>query len=245
MRPNKFVIEKQVSEFRSDNGLSLSEPIALKSFLLKLNILTIFRPLSENFSGMCLKDKSGHRFMLVNSNQSQGRQYFTIAHELYHLYIEENPTPHKCNPGNGSKDPVEQCADMFASSLLMPETGICQLISETELTTKNISIATVLKLEHYFSVSRSALLYRLLNIKLITEITRAKIAALGVKSSARSFGYDTALYESANEGLIIGDFGEKAHGLFEQGKISEGHYIELLHKINIDETQENEDSTRC
>ena len=134
---------------------------------------------------------------------------------------------------------------MFASSLLMPETGICQLISETELVTKNISIATVLKLEHYFSVSRSALLYRLLNIKLITEITRAKIAALGVKSSARSFGYDTALYESANEGLIIGDFGEKAHGLFEQGKISEGHYIELLHKINIDETQENEDSTRC
>lgn len=59
MRPNKFVIEKQVSEFRSDNGLSLSEPIALKSLLLKLNILTIFRPLSENFSGMCLKDKSG------------------------------------------------------------------------------------------------------------------------------------------------------------------------------------------
>mgnify|MGYP001635949196 FL=1 len=51
MRPNRFVIEKQVSEFRSDNGLSLSEPIALKSLLLKLNILTIFRPLSENFSG--------------------------------------------------------------------------------------------------------------------------------------------------------------------------------------------------
>ena len=125
--------------------------------------------------------------MLVNSNQSQGRQYFTIAHELYHLYIEENPTPHKCNPGNGSKDPVEQCADMFASSLLMPETGICQLISETELTTKNISIATVLKLEHYFSVSRSALLYRLLNIKLITEITRAKIAALGVKKLCTEF----------------------------------------------------------
>lgn len=70
MRPNKFVIEKQVSEFRSDNGLSSSEPIALKSLLLKLNILTIFRPLSENFSGMCLKDKSDHRFMLVNSNQS-------------------------------------------------------------------------------------------------------------------------------------------------------------------------------
>lgn len=99
MKPNKFIIEKQVSEFRMDNGLSTSEAITLKSLLLKLNILTVFKPLSENFSGMCLKDASEHRFMLINSNQPRGRQHFTIAHELYHLYIEERPTPHKCNPG--------------------------------------------------------------------------------------------------------------------------------------------------
>ena len=128
MAPNKFIIERQVAEFRADNGLSASEAINLKSLLLKLNVLTIFRPLSDNFSGMCLKDGSGHRFMLVNSSHSRGRQHFTIAHELYHLYIESKPTPHKCNPCSGSKDPVEQSADMFASSLLMPETGLCQLI---------------------------------------------------------------------------------------------------------------------
>jgi Zn-dependent peptidase ImmA (M78 family) len=241
MKPNKFIIEKQVSEFRMDNGLSLSEPITLKSLLLKLNILTVFRPLSESFSGMCLKDNSKHRFMLINSNQSRGRQHFTIAHELYHLYIEEKPTPHKCNPGCGSKNPVEQCADMFASSLLMPETGLCQLIPENELKAKDISIATILRLEHYFSVSRSALLYRLLNIGLITEVNRSRLADVGVKHSAVCFGYDTALYESANEGLIIGDFGEKARHLFEKEKISEGYYLELLHKININETQDNED----
>ena len=229
MKPNKFIIEKQVSEFRMDNGLSATEPITLKSLLLKLNILTVFRPLSDNFSGMCLKDNSEHRFMLINSNQPRGRQHFTIAHELYHLYIEKKPTPHKCNPGCASKDPIEQCADMFASSLLMPEGGICQLIPEMELKTKNISMATVLKLEHYFSVSRSALLYRLQNIGLITESTRSKLAEIKVKYSAKCFGYDTALYEPANEGLVIGDFGEKARKLFEQEKISECHYIELLH----------------
>lgn len=245
MKPNKFIIEKQVAEFRIDNGLSLSEPITLKSLLLKLNILTVFRPLSENFSGMCLKDNSGHRFMLINSNQPRGRQHFTIAHELYHLFIEKKPTPHRCNPGNNSKNLTEQYADMFASSLLMPEVGICQLIPEVELKTKNISVATILKLEHYFSVSRSALLYRLLNIGIISESVRSRLAEIGVKKSARCFGYDTALYEAANKGLVIGDFGEKARTLFEKGKISEGHYIELLHKINIDETQENENSTRC
>ena len=100
-------------------------------------------------------------------------------------------------------------------------------------------------IEHYFSVSRSALLYRLQNIGLITESTRSQLAEIKVKYSAKCFGYDTALYEPANEGLVIGDFGEKARKLFEQEKISEGHYIELLHKININGTQENEDSTLC
>ena len=138
-----------------------------------------------------------------------------------------------------------ECADMFASSLLMPDAGIYQLIPEAELNTRNISIATILKLEHYFSVSRSALLYRLLNIGLITENTRSRLAEIGVKHSARCFGYDIALYEPANEGLVIGDFGEKARSLFDKEKISESHYMELLSKISINGTQENEDSTRC
>lgn len=245
MKPNRFIIERQVAKFRTDNGLSDSEPIALKSLLLKQNVLTVFRPLSENFSGMCLKDASEHRFILINSKHSRGRQHFTIAHELFHLYIEEKPTPHKCNPGCGSKDPIEQCADMFAASLLMPEAGIYQLVPESELQSKAVSIATILKLEHYFSVSRSALLYRLLNIGLITESTRSRLSETGVKYSAQCFGYDTALYEPANEGLVIGDFGEKARLLFEQGKISEGHYLELLRKINVYGKQEDENSARC
>lgn len=38
---------------------------------------------------------------------------------------------------------------------------------------------------------------------------------------------------------------EKARNLFDRGKISEGHYMELLHKINVDGMQENENSTGC
>ena len=48
MKPNKFIIEKQVSEFRRDNGFSLSEPITLKSLLLRLNILTVFIKVHRN-----------------------------------------------------------------------------------------------------------------------------------------------------------------------------------------------------
>lgn len=244
MRINRFVIEKQVSAFRKENGLSSCEPISLKSLLLKLNVLTVFKPLSDNFSGMCLKDNSEHRFMLINSNHSRGRQHFTIAHELYHLYVEKNPKPHKCNPGYVNST-IEREADLFAALLLMPSDGLCQFIPESELISKEVSIGTILKLEHYFSVSRSALLYRLLNIGLIEKKTHSDLWLIGVKNSAICYGYDTSLYESANEGLVIGDFGEKAHALFKANKISEGHYWELLHKINSNGKAENEDCARC
>ncbi|MFG6389418.1 ImmA/IrrE family metallo-endopeptidase, partial [Muribaculum sp.] len=79
------LVESQVSKFRQMTGLSDSEAVNLKSLLFKLNVLTIYRPLSDDFSGMSLKSDD-RRFMLVNSNHPRCRQHFTIAHELYHLY---------------------------------------------------------------------------------------------------------------------------------------------------------------
>ena len=74
---------------------------------------------------------------------------------------------------------------------------------------------------------------------IINEATYSTLAEIKVKYSARCFGYDTALYETANEGLVIGDFGEKARNLFDREKISESHYMELLSKIGVNGTQEN------
>ena len=57
MKNNQIkVIEQQVLRFRQDVGLGNTDAINLRSLLLKLNILTLFRPLSDDFSGMCLKD---------------------------------------------------------------------------------------------------------------------------------------------------------------------------------------------
>ena len=70
---------------------------------------------------------------------------------------------------------------MFASSLLMPEAGICQLIPETELKTKNISIATVLKLEHYFVSMFS------FRSKLLKVMGSDELSPLSVRNSETCF----------------------------------------------------------
>lgn len=225
------LIENQVTKFRQMIGLSDTEAVNLKSLLLKLNVLTIYRPMSEQFSGMSLRS-GNKRFMLINSNQPKCRQHFTIAHELYHLYIEDKPTPHNCMVENKKSD-SEQCADAFALMFLMPADGVRQLIPDNELLSGIVSFASILRIEHYFSVSHATTLNRLFDLKLIDRNQRELFKASSIKRIAREYGYDTGLYESGNENLVIGNFGEKAKTLFDQGKISEGHYIELLHKIGI------------
>lgn len=225
------LVDSQVSKFRQSAGLSDTEAVNLKSLLLKLNILTIYRPLSDSFSGMSLKS-GDKRFMLINSNQPRCRQHFTIAHELYHLFVEENPMPHKC--GDDKKDESEQCADAFALRFLMPADGVIQLIPDKEIMKGTVSLGTVIRIEHYFSVSRKATLNRLSDLKLIDKATKESLAGYPVNRSAREYGYNTSLYERGNENLVIGDFGGKARKLFDAEKISEGHYLELLHKIGID-----------
>lgn len=225
------LIERQVSEFRQRTGLSDTQAVNLKSLLLKLNVLTIYRPLSKNFSGMSLKSPNGERFMLINSNQPRGRQHFTIAHELYHLYIEENPMPHNCG-AEGNKSESEQCADAFALMFLMPYDAILQMIPADELKGK-ISLATVVRLEHYFSVSHQAIVNRLFDTKFITRQERDVFLSYPAMRTAQEYGYDTSLYLSGNENLVIGNFGEKARRLYDEEKISEGHYRELLNKIGV------------
>lgn len=235
MRYN-FEIERDVDKFRQDHYLNDSEPVNLYSLLLKLNVLTIFKPLSERFSGMCLKS-SDKRFILINSRHSLCRQHFTIAHELYHLFIQERISPHYYNPeiANG-KDPNEKKGDLFASNLLLPEKGFKLIIPPAEYDKRKISLSTILKLEHYFQVSHQSVLYRLFDLKLINKQELDAYLTIPIKRAAREYGYNIALYEPANCGLIIGDYGTKAKGLFDAEKISEGHYRSLMNDIGVDVT---------
>lgn len=151
------VVNSLAMKFRVDNSIGLSEAISLKNLLRKLNILTLFCPLSEKFYGMSLRSLSGLKFILINSNSSKGRQHF--------------------------------------------------------------------------SVSRSALLFRLKTYKIITVSEYSELKNLSATQTAKQYGCDTALYRSGNEGLLIGDFGEKARLLYENEIISEGHYQEIINLI--------------
>ena len=221
--------EMLAAKFRYENNFSQSEPVNPKTLIRKLGITAVYRPLSENSFGISCKSSTGKMFMLINCKSTRGRQHFTIAHELYHLCFDENPTPHMCCGGPAIGE--EKSANRFASALLMPRDGILACVSGAEITSHNLSIATILRMEQLFGVSRRTLLIRLRDLDLISTARYEELDSMPVKDTAREWGYDTSLYESGNAGLVIGDFGEKARRLFESGKISEGHYNELMNML--------------
>lgn len=224
------ILETLAKKFRADNDLSQTQPIALKSLLQKLNILTSFRSLSDDFYGLSIRSKDDNRFMMINYNRTKGRQHFTICHELYHLFYEENLTPNICSK-NTQKEPSEVNANYFASALLMPKEGLYKELSKDEIESKEIPISKIIYLEQYYSVSRQSILIRLKQLNLLSGKLFDLYSSLAVKNTAREYGYDTALYEKGGSNFVIGSFGEKAKELFDKGKISEGHYLELMKQI--------------
>lgn len=228
-RLSEFDAELLAVRFRNMLHLPQDAPIVVKEVLEQLGILTVFRPLSDGSYGMSIKTNDGLRFMLVSSNSTVGRQHFTIAHELYHLYYDEKPTPHMC--GVDGKSPLEQSADMYASNLLLPRVGLLAMLPESYSETKQVDIATIVKMEQKFQVSRKALLYRLRRLSIISEEQLQTLLMAPIRDVALRRGYDTSVYDKGNDGLVIGDYKSLATDIFEKGLISEGHYNELLNAL--------------
>jgi Zn-dependent peptidase ImmA (M78 family) len=242
---NDLLASKAATSFRSELGLNNSEPIRFKSLLQKLNVITVFSPLSESFSGMAIKvglTPNEERFMLVNSNITLGKQHFTVCHELYHLYIQPNFTSRLCITGqfDKRKDIDEYHADIFASYLLLPDDGLIENIPDEELRTKSVSLKTILYIENLYSCSRRALLFRLKSKRLIKE-KDYEIFKLNVKRGALENGYSTNLYENGNHNLVLGNYGSIARDLFDADKISQSHYYSLLKDLGIDITKLEEE----
>ena len=242
-RLNLDSAENLAVRMRQDLQISLSEPVNAKTVLRVLGIITLYRPLSDSLYGLSVKSSDNrYRFMLVNSNTTRGRQHFTIAHELYHLYYDADPHPHFCQDGN--LDESERAANMFARAFLMPKAGILKSIPAAELLSGNMSLTTILKLEALYGVSHMAMLIRLKELRLITNAVFDQYQSISVTKEAALRGLDTNLYKSGNEGMVLGDFGAKARELFEMDLISEGHYVELLNKIGYG-IEEGENSAGC
>ncbi|NMB96638.1 MAG: ImmA/IrrE family metallo-endopeptidase [Clostridiaceae bacterium] len=228
----KIELNSEAINLRKDFGEDANSPIDIFSLIHNNDDLTIvFYPMSSRVSGICIRDGK-NKIIGVNSTSTYGRQRFTIAHELYHLFFHEDFKRIVCSTDlEINKDPLEKEADMFASYFLAPYEALSYFIKNKLKKEKHqLDIEDVVKIEQYYGMSRQAILWRLVNDGYISR-EKADTMKIGIIASARRLGYGDKLYTPTPEDKQYATFGKYiklAETLKGQDVISQGKYEELL-----------------
>ncbi|MBE6853824.1 MAG: ImmA/IrrE family metallo-endopeptidase [Ruminococcus sp.] len=223
---DKLKIFQQAIAIRKKLGESDSSPIDTFNIVQNIpHFSLVLYPMGKNISGMCVRIGK-EAIIAINSSMSIGRQNFSIAHELYHYYFDEEQKTTICKMDIGKGNDIEKSADQFASYFLMPLGN--EVIYKIE---EEISFNKIIELEQYYKVSHQAMLYRLLGEGLISSEQLENYKNRKVVYAAASLGFDTALYKPSLEEKAYKTFGyyiKQAQRLLENEKISDGKYEQLL-----------------
>lgn len=228
----------KAQELRKNLGEDNESPMDIFSLALSIEKLTLIKyPMGAHLSGMCIKSNNGN-VIAINSTMTLGRQCFSLAHELYHLYFDDNMTA-ICAAPIGSGNNTEKKADQFASFFLIPPVSLRRKIKELKANepNRNLSVSDVVQLEQYYRVSRQAMLIRLIADGEM-DAASAESMRQGVRNSAKNLGYNTDLYqptEDEKQYATYGYFIKQANEAYKKGLISEGKFEEfLLHAFRAD-----------
>lgn len=225
---DKMSLSNKARELRENLGVDADSPVDIFALVQNIKDLTlIFYPLSKNISGACYKGEDS-KLILINSNMSVGRQRFSLAHELFHTYYDENMEMSLSLSQIGSGDEREKEADQFASYFLLPQYALEKIIKNKN--NRRLDLEDIIRLEQYFGLSHQAMLYRLLDEGFISKDEKNSMQT-GIISKAARLGYDISLYYPSSEEKKILSFGhymKLAEGLLEDDLISLGKYEELL-----------------
>jgi len=192
------------------------------------NISLIITKIRGNISGFFMRYKNTG-LIVINASRSLGHQYFTAAHEYYHLKYDKGMSAKVC-PINKFDDEYqnERDANLFAAQLLVPDEALGYMIQK-RTKGRSLTLNDVIFLENYFQVSHKLMLLRLREIGAITS-KQVEAMEKNIIKNAALLGYNTELYRNTEDKgtQIYSEYAELARTLLETGKITYGKYEELL-----------------
>jgi Zn-dependent peptidase ImmA (M78 family)/transcriptional regulator with XRE-family HTH domain len=145
----------------------------------ELDIPVLFVDALETAEGESISGATCHleemAAILINRNEPEARRVYNLAHELFHALTWDAMKP-EWRESNSIEDRskckrIEQLANNFAASLLMPKASIDKLVDRARLG----DISHLCEVSALLRVAPTALAWRLYNLALITERTRARL----------------------------------------------------------------------
>jgi Zn-dependent peptidase ImmA (M78 family) len=226
---DKLDLSTKAQELREQLGEDANSPVDIFSLVSQIEGLTmVFYPLGKNISGMCVRD-SEIKLIAINSTMSYGRQRFSLAHELYHLYYDNESAFNVCSKKLDTKSENEKYADQFASYFLAPYKSLRTTIKKVA-GNGPVSVQNVIALEQYFGMSHLAMFWRLVSEGYLSS-DELKDYSSGVISAARCLGYDDKLYKPTPSDLQKRTYGyylKQVEELRKKDLVSSGKLDELL-----------------
>lgn len=177
---NFSFVRNLANDFQKKMGLGDRPALSIHKVIKdNLGIKLLYLDLGNSGSGASTVGDFGSA-ILVNSNDVPWRRNFDIAHELFHIITwdifpsEKIHCRHEC----GKSDRVEKYANAFASFLLLPR-DILDKEFHRRLIDHKISFIDCIDMAKDFGVSTDALLYGLVNAKLVSRSSVSKVLAEG------------------------------------------------------------------
>jgi len=227
---DRMELDAQAKELRATLGEDAISPIDVFALVSQIDKLTlVVYPMGERISGMCIREDEA-KVIAVNSTMSYGRQRFSLAHELYHLYYDEHQGFSVCAKQFDPARETEKAADQFASYFLAPYQTLYSMVRRKKTETGRLTLRDIISLEQYFGMSHSAMLWRLVGDRYLTS-EEADSMRVGVIAAAKSYGFDESLYCPTNKDhqqRTYGHYIEQAEELLKREAISTGKYEELM-----------------
>jgi len=169
----------------------------------ELGTLVLYVDAPEGLSGAA-SHLPGLQTILVNRNESPSRRAFDLAHELFHIMTWDAMPPARIEGREAKRtkgNRVEQLANVFAASLLLPEAVVRTRWVQRGDDLHEWLVATA----RTFRVSSLALQWRLVNLGLLPKADVVDLAGTGAGfSSARPPLFNARFVARVHDGVETG-----------------------------------------
>ena len=239
-----------------------SAPLGDVSSLLEAQgIRTGTVSMPDSVSGLTISHPKVGPFVVVNESHSRERRRFSWCHEYAHVLLDKDAIG-MVSRVTERDDLREVRANSFAANFLLPEQGVRQFVaalgkgsasrihadifdeagvvaidSRTDPATQEIQLYDVVQLAHSYGVSVPSTLYRLRNLKLVSEPEFERLR--GMDEEGRSRRIAVAFGVEADQALVEqrGEFQRRflALGLeaLRREKISQAKFMQLAERVGV------------
>jgi Zn-dependent peptidase ImmA (M78 family)/transcriptional regulator with XRE-family HTH domain len=185
--------ERAGDQERRRLGLGSAPAPSLEELLETQAVRTGVVDLPDDVSGLTVNNRSAGIFIVANRRHAPVRRRFSFAHEYAHVLFDRRLLG-TVSRVEDRDEMIEVRANAFAAAFLMPEDGVRRFIdllgkgkpsrssaqvfdedgsvqaeSRTEPGTQEIQVYDLVHLAHHYGVSRLAALFRLRNLRLVSQ----------------------------------------------------------------------------